>query len=93
MSVWRAGEASAHDLPAGNAPRWPSDITDDGTPFEFSLAIDGEEPELRFLIEAWTPERPTVASEALGGKQRVSCASERPSPRAPGGPLVTSGSR
>lgn len=54
-------------LPAGNAPRWPSDITDDGTPFEFSLAIDGEEPELRFLIEAQTPESPTLASNWFAG--------------------------
>jgi DMATS type aromatic prenyltransferase len=28
-----------------------SDITDDGTPFEFSLAIVGGAPELRFLVE------------------------------------------
>ncbi|MFZ5893819.1 MAG: tryptophan dimethylallyltransferase family protein [Myxococcota bacterium] len=32
--------------------RWPSDITDDHTPFEFSLAIDRGVPELRFLCEA-----------------------------------------
>lgn len=40
------------DRPAGAAPPHASDITDDHTPYEFSLAIDGREPELRFLIEA-----------------------------------------
>ncbi len=40
------------DLPAGSAPRYASDITDDHSPYEFSLAIDGSNPELRFLVEA-----------------------------------------
>ena len=40
---------------------WPSDITDDHTPYEFSLAVDGEEPELRFLIEV-LGEPPSIAS-------------------------------
>ncbi len=35
------------------------DITDDGSPFEFSLALDGGAPELRMLIEAQgTPATP-----------------------------------
>jgi hypothetical protein len=33
-------------------PRWSSDITDDGTPFEFSLAFTQGEPKLRFLVES-----------------------------------------
>lgn len=36
----------------GTSPPWRSDITDDCTPFEFSLALDGDTPEVRFLIEA-----------------------------------------
>ena len=40
------------DTTIGREPRWPSDITDDHSPFEFSLAMDGREPELRILVEA-----------------------------------------
>ncbi len=36
----------------GSVPTWLSDITDDHTPFEFSLALEGSYPEVRFLIEA-----------------------------------------
>jgi len=42
--TWGAGST---DEP----PRWPSDVTDDHTPFEFSVAIDGAASEVRFLIE------------------------------------------
>lgn len=31
---------------------WPCDITDDGTPFEFSVAFEGERAEVRMLAEA-----------------------------------------
>ncbi|MBW4458354.1 MAG: hypothetical protein KME55_40400 [Nostoc indistinguendum CM1-VF10] len=40
------------DHTIGRVPLWNSDITDDHTPFEFSLAFDGKQPELRVLIEA-----------------------------------------
>lgn len=40
------------DTSIGRAPRWRSDITDDHSPFEFSIAMDGREPELRILVEA-----------------------------------------
>jgi DMATS type aromatic prenyltransferase len=36
----------------GTTPPWLSDITDDHTPFELSLALEGERPEVRFLIES-----------------------------------------
>jgi DMATS type aromatic prenyltransferase len=36
----------------GNAPPWKSDIADDHTPFELSIALEGIRPEIRFLIEA-----------------------------------------
>lgn len=38
--------------PIGREPGWRSDITDDHSPYEFSLACDGDHLELRFLIEA-----------------------------------------
>lgn len=38
--------------PVPSSPDWPSDIGDDHTPYEFSLAIGGERPELRVLVEA-----------------------------------------
>ena len=33
-------------------PAFKSDITDDSSPYEFSVAFDGGEPELRLLAEA-----------------------------------------
>ena len=48
-----------HSLAGG--PPFGSDITDDHTPFEFSLAIDGATPELRFLTEAQA-EQPDISS-------------------------------
>jgi DMATS type aromatic prenyltransferase len=36
---------------AQHAPHWQSDITDDGSPFELSLAFSGGRPELRILAE------------------------------------------
>lgn len=38
--------------PVPPLPRWPSDIGDDSSPFELSLALGGVEPELRILVEA-----------------------------------------
>ncbi len=40
------------DLPLGGEPLWPSDITDDGTPFELSVAFSHGRPLLRVLSEA-----------------------------------------
>jgi DMATS type aromatic prenyltransferase len=39
------------DARASATSSWPSDITDDHTPFELSLAVDGAEPETRALVE------------------------------------------
>lgn len=36
----------------GRSPRWLTDITDDHTPYEFSMALEDDKPEVRFLIEA-----------------------------------------
>jgi DMATS type aromatic prenyltransferase len=38
--------------PLGENPAWRSDITDDHTPFELSLALEQGQPEVRFLLEA-----------------------------------------
>ncbi len=55
------------DTAIGRAPRWKSDITDDHSPFEFSLAMDGLEPELRILVEAQA-ERPGLLASWEAGR-------------------------
>lgn len=52
--------------PAQRPPLWPSDITDDHSPFEFSLALDGDRAELRFLIEV-QGEEPSLDSNWAAG--------------------------
>jgi DMATS type aromatic prenyltransferase len=44
----------------GRAPPWKSDITDDHTPFELSLALEDGRPEVRFLMEAQNAHGPTT---------------------------------
>ncbi len=39
-------------FPLGGAPLWPSDITDDGTPFEFSVAFCGGEATDQMFVSA-----------------------------------------
>lgn len=51
-------------LPA--RPLWPSDITDDHTPFEFSVAFSQARSELRILVEAQGAS-PTLASTMAAG--------------------------
>jgi DMATS type aromatic prenyltransferase len=43
--------ASWRELPAEGAPPWLSDVCDDHSPFELSLALDAEGPQLRVLVE------------------------------------------
>lgn len=45
----------------GSSLGWPSDIGEDHTPYEFSLALGGGEPELRLLLEA-QGQAPTLSS-------------------------------
>lgn len=53
------------NAPALATPPWPNDITDDGTPFEFSVAFDSGRPKLRLLAEAQGPDlTPTSSWEA-----------------------------
>ncbi|WP_309890980.1 iron-containing redox enzyme family protein [Archangium sp.] len=39
------------ELPAGGAPPWLSDVCDDHSPYELSMAVDAEGPQLRVLVE------------------------------------------
>jgi len=38
--------------PMGDVPAWPTDICDDGTPFEFSFAFDRRGASVRILVES-----------------------------------------
>jgi DMATS type aromatic prenyltransferase len=44
---------SHHAIDRG--PLWASDLTDDHTPYEFSIAFRGDQSELRLLVESQTP--------------------------------------
>jgi DMATS type aromatic prenyltransferase len=48
-------------LPLLDAPGWPSDVGDDHSPFEFSVALTPDGPEIRLVVEA-QGERPGFAS-------------------------------
>jgi Tryptophan dimethylallyltransferase len=50
----------------GSIPAWQSDITDDATPFEFSVAFDGGTPKLRILVESQQPPLTLSSSWAAG---------------------------
>ena len=47
-------------------PPWPSDITDDGTPFEFSIAFHEGETDLRLLVEPQAPPTTLHSNWAAG---------------------------
>ncbi|MFO0757891.1 MAG: iron-containing redox enzyme family protein [Byssovorax sp.] len=47
--------------PIPDRPPWASEIGDDHSPFEFSVAVGGREPELRILFEAQA-DRPSPAA-------------------------------
>lgn len=54
-------------------PAWPSDIGDDHSPFEFSVATDGPKRSVRFLVEA-QGKQPSLASTrdaALAATERL----------------------
>lgn len=48
--------------PIPQRPAWPSDIGDDHSPFEFSLALDRKGADIRFLVEA-QGSTPTLAGQ------------------------------
>jgi hypothetical protein len=51
-SLFRFISNSWADYPVGHRPPFRNDITDDGTPFEFSVGFETEKPELRLLFES-----------------------------------------
>lgn len=67
VELFRTATSPWSEEPIGDRPRWPSDITDDGTPYEFSLAIERHRPELRMLVEAQASE-PTVFAQWDAGR-------------------------
>jgi DMATS type aromatic prenyltransferase len=45
------------EQPITARPEWHSDVGEDHTPYEFSIALGGPEPELRILLEAQAKEK------------------------------------
>jgi DMATS type aromatic prenyltransferase len=54
------------DWEVGDSPRWPNDISDDGTPFEFSASFDGGAPRLRMLVESQSERISRISSWEAG---------------------------
>lgn len=52
VSLFERMSGTACDAPVGDQPPWPNDITDEGTPFEFSIALRPGDFELRLLVES-----------------------------------------
>jgi DMATS type aromatic prenyltransferase len=52
VEIFRAMTTSWGDKKIGDSSGWLSDVSDDGSPFEFSIAFKDERPELRILLEA-----------------------------------------
>jgi DMATS type aromatic prenyltransferase len=52
IKVFRCLSESWSDWPVGDVAAWPSDICDDGTPFEFSFAFERPAPSVRILVES-----------------------------------------
>jgi len=52
IELFRLLTAGWSRWPLEKKPGWNSDITDDGTPFEFSVAFDGLTPQVRILVES-----------------------------------------
>lgn len=55
LSVFRTMISPWGNREIGDRPRWRSDVCADGSPLEFSLAIEGEQPEIRVLTEPLSP--------------------------------------
>ncbi len=49
--VFQTMTESWGQLTANGRPEWPSDVCDDHSPFELSLALDARGPQLRILVE------------------------------------------
>ncbi|MBK6516785.1 MAG: hypothetical protein IPG04_22400 [Polyangiaceae bacterium] len=62
VSLLEAMLGSSVDTPVSAGPRWPSDVCDDGTPFEFSVAFTPS-PVLRVMVEP-IAEQPSLRNNA-----------------------------
>jgi hypothetical protein len=62
-STWPEGPLSA-------AAPWETDLTDDGSPFEFSIGFERDQPELRLLFESQLPTAsPTPRTSWQAGRE------------------------
>ncbi|WP_310423164.1 tryptophan dimethylallyltransferase family protein [Chamaesiphon sp. VAR_48_metabat_135_sub] len=52
VEVFRVMTSSWGERQIGETTNWPCDVSDDGSPFEFSIALDPKQAELRILVEA-----------------------------------------
>ncbi len=52
IEIFRAMTSSWGERKVGETSAWLSDVSDDSAPFEFSIALDPQQAELRVLIEA-----------------------------------------
>jgi DMATS type aromatic prenyltransferase len=52
VEIFRTLTSSWGDTAVGATSTWQSDVSDDGAPFEFSIALDSNKAELRVLVEA-----------------------------------------
>jgi DMATS type aromatic prenyltransferase len=68
--VFLALSESWGQLPAGGTPSWPSDVCDDHSPYEISVAIDERGPQLRVLVEPMDAPPSFSASLAAGMRLR-----------------------
>ncbi len=66
IEIFQAMTTSWGDKKVGDVSGWMSDVSDDGAPFEFSIALDPDKVELRVLVEAQGSE-PTLQSNWQAG--------------------------
>jgi hypothetical protein len=52
IEVFQVMASSWGERKIGTKSAWQSDVSDDGSPFEFSIALDPKQAELRILVEA-----------------------------------------
>ncbi|MBN1206157.1 MAG: iron-containing redox enzyme family protein [Myxococcaceae bacterium] len=67
--VFLALSESWDALPAGATPPWPSDVCDDHSPYEVSVALDERGPQLRVLVEPM--DAPPSLSANLAASMRL----------------------
>ena len=58
LAMFRLVSEPWGNIPVGEAAAWQNDLTDDGTPFEFSIGFERGRPELRMLFESQLEETP-----------------------------------